>query len=113
MKKLRIIAVFVTLISLFFSCQANTYDEISPLVSNPTYSKDVGIIVQTNCVGCHAANAQYPTLETYTQLKDACQNGDVLCRIQGACGAVMPMTGAMPQNKVSTILNWAQSGYPN
>ena len=114
MKKFKIIIVFTGIIIFMYSCQSSTYDEISlPVVAVPTFSKDVGIIFHTNCVGCHAANAQLPILETYTQIKNACQSGDVLCRIQGSCGAIMPQTGAMPQNKVTTILNWAQTGYNN
>lgn len=114
MKILKIIASVLIVLTILNACQSNTYDEIStPVVAIPTFAKDVGVIFQTNCVVCHAANAQLPTLETYTQIKNACQTGDVLCRIRGACGAVMPQTGAMPQNKVTTILNWAQTGYTN
>ena len=114
MKKLKIILTFITVLSVLYSCQSSTYDEIaSPPVSVPTFTKDVSIIFQSSCIECHAANAQLPTLETYTQIKNACVTGDVLCRIQGQCGAVMPQAGAMPQNKITTILNWSQTGYTN
>jgi len=107
--------IFLALIGSFVvSCESHTYEEISGEIANPTYTANVKSIIQNNCLSCHStAGAEFPTMETYDQVKDATQNGNVICRINGACGDVMPQTGKMPQSNINVIQNWANNGYPN
>lgn len=113
MKKIQI---FLILISSAFivSCESNTYTDIAT-VANPTYSANIGPIVKSSCTGCHSGNAQYPNLETYAEVKDATQNGDLICRIDQsqACGRVMPQSGSMPRSTIDMFLLWQSQGCIN
>ena len=115
MKALKIIFFLMITFYVGFSCDWVTYDEVSGDVANPTYSSNVKPIIATNCLSCHSsAGAQYPTLETYVEVREASENGDVICRIDDqSCGAVMPQSGRMPQVTINTIKKWAANAYPN
>jgi hypothetical protein len=113
MKKLIILSL--VLICLFvFSCESTTFEQISVVNTNPTYAANVNPIITANCTGCHSSGGQYPALETYSQVKEAIQNGDVICRIDTqSCGEVMPTSGRMSQGTIDLIKLWATNGYPN
>ncbi len=115
MKKIILVALLVILIiigSVFNSCESNTYQEISPVVANPTYSVNVEPIIRTTCKSCH--ESQYPSLGSYTDVKDAIENGNLICRIDDqSCGAVMPQQGRMPQNIIDMIKLWRDQGFIN
>ncbi len=98
-----------------FSCESSTYEDISGEVANPTYTANVKPIIDNNCISCHSvAGAEFPTMETYTQVKEAAENGNMICRIDDqSCGAVMPQSGRMPQAKINTIKKWVTNGFPN
>lgn len=115
MKALKIIIVLMIAYFIGFSCESATYEEISGEVENPTYTANVKSIIVNNCLSCHSvAGAELPTMETYSQVRDAAENGDMICRIDDqSCGTVMPQTGRMPQPKINTIKNWVANGYPN
>ena len=72
-------------------------------------------IIDNNCLSCHSvAGAEFPTMETYIQVKEAAENGDMICRIDNqSCGAVMPQSGRMSQPTINTIKKWVANGYPN
>ena len=109
------------LIVVFASCESNTFEEISKQktdavkVTNPTYENNIKPIISNNCVGCHSVGSinQFPYLRTYNEVKDAVANGDVLCRIQGLCGNIMPQSGKMPQQNIDLIQLWKDQGYLN
>lgn len=114
MKKLIIFLVILTGV-IVVSCDSNTYDEIS-VVTNPTFSANIGPIVKASCSSCHSGGQQMPNLESYAEVKDAIQNGNVLCRIDDptACfGSIMPTSGRMPQTTIDLIKLWQTQGYVN
>ena len=115
MKAIKNIILIVITCYVGFSCETSTYDEISGDVPNPTYSANVKSIITSNCLGCHSdAGGQYPSMETFVQVRNATENGNVICRIDDqSCGAVMPQSGRMPQTNINTIKKWAAKGYPN
>lgn len=115
MKTFKILVLLMTAYFMITSCESSTYEEIAGEVTNPTYSVNVKPIVENNCLSCHnAASGQFPTMETYAQVRNAAENGDLICRIDNqSCGTVMPQTGRMPQSTINTIKNWATNGYPN
>lgn len=115
MKTLKIIFILMITFYVGFSCDSATYDEISGNVANPTYNANVRTIITNNCLSCHSeAGAQFPTLETYVQVREATENGAVICRIDDqSCGSVMPQSGRMPQTTINIIKKWAANGYPN
>ena len=99
------------------SCTDRTYEDISEkeTSTSPTYTANIGAIIQANCAGCHSAGGRFPTLETYDQVKDATQNGNLICRIDQtqSCGSVMPRSGAMPRPTIDMIILWQKEGYKN
>jgi len=113
MKKLIILTVvFACLFA--FSCESNTFEQISVVNTNPTYVANINPIITANCTGCHSSGGQYPALETYSQVKSAIQNGNVLCRIDTqTCGQVMPTSGRMSQGTIDLIKLWATNGFIN
>ncbi|MEC4003910.1 hypothetical protein OX283_004525 [Flavobacterium sp. SUN052] len=119
MKILKICTAFIVLSTLvLFSCESRTYEDISDtFVANPTYTANVKPIIENNCLSCHGANtnAQYPPMESYADVRDAAENGEMICRIddQSCGGAIMPQTGKMPQVTIDIIKRWKQQGYAN
>lgn len=111
MKKIKIVLLFLIGV-LVVSCESNAIQEIQPIVTNPTYNANIKGIFSAKCVSCHnASGGQNPPLANYGQVKDAVLNGDVLCRIQGECGGVMPTSGKMPQVFINMIDTWQQQGF--
>ena len=113
MKTLKTTLMFAILISsLLVSCESNTYEEIAGVVDNPTYEANVKNIMNDKCNSCHNPEyGQEPYLQTYTLVKEACENGSLLCKIDGSCGSIMPTEGKMPKARVDIIQNWALQGY--
>lgn len=102
----------VVIATIFASCESNTYQEIAGVVENPTYNANVKGIMEDKCNSCHNPEyGQEPYLQTYDLVKDACENGELLCRIDGSCGSVMPTSGKMPRARIDIIQNWAIQGY--
>jgi hypothetical protein len=98
--------------SFLFSCDSNTYEEIAGVVDNPTYEANVRGIMEDKCNSCHNPDyGQEPYLQTYAMVRDACENGSLLCKIDGSCGAIMPTNGKMPKARIDIIENWVLQGY--
>ncbi|MCI4443813.1 MAG: hypothetical protein JHC39_09985 [Lentimicrobium sp.] len=114
MKKLIIFIAFISAAMYMVSCTSSTYEEISAPVTNPTYTANVEPVIKANCTGCHSGG-QYPNLTTYADVKDATQNGNLICRIDQtqACGRVMPPSGAMSKQTIDMIKLWQTQGYVN
>jgi uncharacterized membrane protein len=114
MKSFKIIIILVITCYVSFSCETATYEDISSKAANPTYTANIQTIISNNCLSCHGAGDQYPTLETYSQVRESAEEGSMICRIDDqSCGSVMPQSGRMPQTSINTIKNWAANGFPN
>ncbi len=113
MKKLTVFLIVLISTSIYVSCDSNTTQEISAVVTNPTYSANIEPVISAKCAGCHSNGSQDPNLETYQEVKDAIENGTVLCRINGTdnCGEIMPTSGKMPQATLNMIQLWVDQGY--
>ncbi len=112
MKKIQILAIVIS--SLFItSCESTTYQDISAVVTNPTYTKNVEPVISTKCTGCHSGGNEFPDLENYDQVKESSKTGKLLCKIKGECGQIMPTSGKMPQATIDMIQLWATNDYPN
>jgi hypothetical protein len=113
MKTLKTTLLIAVTIGLFLvSCESNTYDQIAGAVANPTYEANVKGIIENKCNSCHNPEfGQEPYLQTYALVKDAGENGELLCRIDGTCNPIMPPTGKMPKARVNIIKDWALQGY--
>ncbi len=113
MKKVTVFLTVVISTILYISCDSNTTQEISSVVANPTYTANVKTVIDSKCTGCHSGGNQNPNLETYLEVKEATatETGTVLCRINDACGDVMPTSGKMPQQTIDMIQRWADQGF--
>jgi hypothetical protein len=114
MKKIKIFLLLISIAAFTVSCTSSTYEEISAPVTNPTYNANVGPVIKANCTGCHSGG-QYPDLTSYALVKDATQNGNLICRIDQsqACGRVMPQSGAMSKQTIDMIILWQTQGCIN
>lgn len=114
MKKIKIILVLTIVLAgyLIISCDTTTIQEIQPVVTNPTYNVNIKPLMTAKCTSCHnSSGSQSPALGTYDQVKDAIENGSVLCKIEDQCGSVMPPSGKMPQVFIDMVNNWKNQGY--
>jgi hypothetical protein len=111
MKNLKIIILAISGL-LFISFESGTLQDISAVVSNPTFNANVASVMSAKCTGCHAGGNQYPNLETYTQVKVASRNGNLLCRLDASCSNIMPQSGALPTATVTMIYTRAINNFP-
>ena len=111
MKKVNIILVLLSLLFVL-SCDSNAIQDISAVIENPTYAAHLQPVFEAKCIGCHNGS-QSPNLSNYNQVKLACTNGGVICRIEGSCGGIMPPSGKMPQATIDMITRWTDNGCPN
>jgi hypothetical protein len=111
MKKIQLFLMAICGVFLA-SCESNTYNEISAQTSAPTYVANVKPIVTNNCISCHFGNNQFPNLETYAGVKNACLNNNLVCRIESEnCGERMPQGGKLPQTDIDLIKLWVANGF--
>lgn len=110
-----VVVILIVIVALVLnSCESKTYEDISGVTNNPTYTKNIGPIIASNCLSCHANGSQYPNLENYTEVKEAITEGILICRIDDqSCGSVMPQSGRMPQTTIDLIKLWVSQGYVN
>lgn len=105
---------FMYLISsavLVTACESRTYEEISdvtPIVDQVTYTKDVKPIIDANCVSCHSPGAQ--ALTNYSQVKTNIDNIiDRISRPNGDPGK-MPQGGSLSPSQINIITKWKADG---
>ena len=106
--------LFLMILCIVFSasCESNTYNEISTQTVNPTYNANIKPIVTENCTSCHYGTNQFPNLETYDGVKNACLNNNLVCRIESeSCGERMPQGGKLPQSDIDLIKLWVANGF--
>lgn len=115
MKKVYLLVAVILTGILVYSCESTTYAEITGEVPNPTYNANVKGIIDNKCVSCHnATDYQRASLETYAQVIEACNapgDKNLICRIQGSCGDIMPTSGRMPSVTIKIIEDWKLQGY--
>ena len=112
MKKIIIVLILVAGVFIV-SCESNTYNEISVIATNPTYTANIEPVIKANCIGCHSVGGTFPTLTTYAQVKASTSTGSLICRIDESCGSVMPPNGAMSKQTKDMIKLWQTQGYVN
>ena len=110
----KIILVLILIAGIFIvSCESNTYNEISVVATNPTYTANIEPVMKANCTGCHSAGGTFPTLTTYAQVKTSTSTGTLICRIDQTCGSVMPPSGPLTTSTIEMIKLWQQQGFVN
>jgi cytochrome c5 len=116
---MRKILTFI-LISISISCTNDHEDDllipVAPVDPNEpialkTYNNDVKIIIDNNCVACHAngASASFYPLENYAQVKASAESGKLYGRMTDAVNP-MPASGILPGTVTQIIEDWINDG---
>ena len=112
MKKTQLFLMLICSTLVIVSCESTTYNEISEQTAAPTYETNVKHIIEHNCISCHSGSKLYPNLETFEEVKNACTNADLVCRIESeSCGQRMPLGGRLPQTDIDLIKLWVANGF--
>lgn len=109
--------------TLLLACESENEEELFPPVtpqlgvvmdsttaSTVSFSADIQPLIRANCAtpGCHRANLQSPTLETYTQIEAS--KTRIKARVdQGT----MPPSGPLVQTDKDKITTWINEGALN
>jgi len=82
-----------------------------------TYTDDVKVIIDNNCLSCHSdptTNGATISLVTFAQVKNSAENGPLISRIEIQAG----QSGAMPdggprlsQSLIDVIVQWREDGF--
>ncbi|WP_455170068.1 hypothetical protein [Aegicerativicinus sediminis] len=121
MKKLSLL-VFTSL--LILSCSSDSEDDVTdpggngndPGSTTITYNTHIAPIMSSNCVSCHGStpsNGASVSLTTYSQVKSAVENNQLIQRINSTqAGYAMPFNGAqLPQTSRDRIEAWRDGGF--
>ncbi|AGC78392.1 WD40 repeat protein [Nonlabens dokdonensis DSW-6] len=100
------------------SCSETSPEDLiddTPITETVKYTTDVFPIVQSQCLSCHNDNfsSGNNSYSSYSQFRDATENGNVIDRITRSVGdpLLMPQGGQLPQNSINLILQWQTDGY--
>ncbi|TNJ43471.1 hypothetical protein KFZ70_16870 [Tamlana fucoidanivorans] len=112
------ILIFTLSTISFYNCANDSEDDLTnpnPIPTVVTYNAHVKSIINTNCTSCHsdpAVNGANVPLTTYTQVKSAVQNNNLISKINGnGPGGLMPLGGPkLPENLIDVIEKWETDG---
>jgi hypothetical protein len=111
--------IYVLILSAFFSCSYNSEDDLTEAIiieDLVNYEDNIKSIIDNNCIGCHSnppVNGAPISLTTYTDVKNAVENRDLISRISSDdLGFGMPFGGPrLPQNLIDLVILWEQEGF--
>lgn len=118
-KYLRLFILFAFII-VVYSCTSDSTEDLDPTITpneSVTYTNDVKNIIDNNCLACHInppTNGAPIPLVTYTQVKNATENGALINRIeriQGTPGVMPPGGSTLSTGQVQAINDWKEQGY--
>ena len=108
MKKIKIVLMVISGLFLV-SCESSTIQDVSLVVTNPTYVANVKKVIDINCISCHS------NLKTYSGVKN---NTNLLCSLEASCGtnsgiSQMPKDREpLPDATITMIKTWATNNFP-
>ena len=114
MKKIKIVVLAISGLFLV-SCESSTIQDVSVVLTNPTYVANVKKVIDINCIGCHSGGGQFPDLVTYSEVKGAAR---LLCSLEASCGtnsgiSQMPKDREpLPDATITMIKTWATNNFP-
>ena len=113
------ILYIISICAFVMSCTNASEDDLidsTPLPDLVTYVDDVKSIIDNNCINCHSdppVNGAPIPLVTYEQVEHAVLNHNLIGRISGSSGPLMPQGGPkLPQNLIDIITQWQADGLP-
>lgn len=118
-KKIFFVPIFcLMLLNCSYSGGDDLIEIADPNSNTPiTYSSDIKTIIDTNCIFCHSnppSNGAPMSLTTYTNVRDAIENRNLINRISRQDGeqGAMPAGGPrLPQTLIDQIQKWKDDGY--
>ncbi|WP_366183921.1 cytochrome c [Flavobacterium ovatum] len=116
--------LFIAIGSLInVNCSNNSESDITtgsnpdPIPTTITYTNTIQTIITSNCNSCHGTtptNGASFSLNTYTKVKNAIINEQLIERISKAQGTsgMMPDNGTrLPQATIDKVISWKNDGY--
>lgn len=101
--------------TIFYACSDDDDDNPTvtpdPTPTQVTYST-VATIMSGNCNGCHGAtptNGAPMSLTTYTEVRQAVENRNLIGRIENGS---MPPNGSLSTTQINNIKSWQAQGFP-
>lgn len=77
------------------------------------YNAKVKEIINNNCSSCHSLGSNNGFLLDHTSLKNYASTGELVGRLKGSTGSLMPPSGKLSDCDISGIENWVNKGAPN
>ena len=116
MKKIIFTSCFV-LALLSTSCSDDSDDDIGPIIIDPpptelTYTNTIKSIMTSKCTSCHSnppTNNAPMSLSTYTDVKNAVQNRELVNRVEN--GTMPPSGSSLTTAQVQSIKDWQSGGF--
>ena len=77
-----------------------------------TYQTHISTVISNSCISCHGGSSPQGNLllESYTQVRNAAENGTLIQRINDAADP-MPTSGLLPAQTRALFDEWVQNGY--
>ena len=77
-----------------------------------TYQTHISTVISNSCISCHGGSNPQGNLllESYTQVRNAAENGTLIQRINDAADP-MPTSGLLPAQTRALFDEWVQNGY--
>ncbi len=116
MRKVSLIALLVVFI---IACSSESVQELSVPPNNCntediSYDNELAALITNSCatVGCHVGPNGIGGLDLsrYEDVKQIAGNGNLIGRINGTTGAIMPPGGKLPPCEINKITSWVQDG---
>lgn len=116
----RFLILFV--LAFLVACAAENREELtadgpSCETSDMSYDADIKSIVTNNCasVGCHNGPNGVGGLDlsTYEDVERIASNGQLIGRMRGTRGNIMPPQGMLPDCTISKVESWVNDGAAN
>jgi len=110
--------LYTLLAAILYSCSYVSEEDLTYEIiieGSVNYEDNIKPIINSNCVSCHntpPVNGAPMSLITYSNVKNAVENNDLIGRIStNDLSEVMPFGGPrLPQNLIDLLILWEQGG---
>lgn len=114
-------SIYFGLILSLVSCTNDSVSdltEVTPELTEVTYSARIVQIMDNHCVSCHGAvnPSAGLSLHTYEKVRESVEEGELIERISLPQGnsLMMPQGGnRLSQNDINAVITWEQNNFPN
>lgn len=99
-------------ITCLFLTNCSSDDDLDNTDLKVTYTTDIRSIMNNNCTNCHGSptsNGAPMPLTTFSEVKDAVENRDLIARINSLTNP-MPQSGLIPKASRDLIQQWKDDG---